>query len=115
MFAPIRKKFDKYSVKPSELCDYSTIDGKVNINVSSAYQDLLKDYNNIFINRYQAVFKDLEDATEEIEKNSQALSKSIEKYSDCFNRLGEIYSETGFEEFTDMYNHIRDLTHLYNN
>ena len=67
----------------------------------------------MFINKFQTIFKELEDATEEIERNSQALSKSVQKYSVCFEQLCDLYSDTGFDEFIDMYNQIRDLTMLY--
>lgn len=112
-YKPIRKKYDKYSTRPSELCDYSTIDGKVSINVSKAHEDLLKNYNNNFINKYQAIFKELEDATDELEKNSLLLSRSVGRYSNAFEQLSDLYSEVGYDEYTDMYNNLKDLTTLY--
>lgn len=74
-YKPIRKKYEKYVTKPMELSDYSTIDGKVSINVSTANAEILQNYNTAFINKHQTIFKDLEDATEEIKRNSIALSK----------------------------------------
>jgi hypothetical protein len=112
-YKPIRKKYEKYSMRPVELNDYSTIDGKVSINVSSNNEELLKNYNTMFVTRFQSVFKELEDSTDEIERNSIALNKSITKFSQCFEKLSEIYSEVGYDEFSDMYSHIRDLTQLY--
>jgi hypothetical protein len=112
-YKPIRKKGEKYTMKPNELSDFSTIDGKVSINVSSNNEELLKNYNTMFVNKFQSVFKELEDATDEIERNSIALNKSITKFSQCFEKLSEVYTDVGYDEFTDMYSHIRDLTQLY--
>lgn len=112
-YKPIRKKNEKFAVRPSELSDYSTIDGKVSINVSPANYELCKNYNNVFVNKFQSIYKDLEDATDEIEKNSLALSKSIQKYSFSFEQLSDLYTEVGFDEFTDLYNNLRDLTTLF--
>ena len=64
----IRKIFEKSSNRPSELNEYSTIDGKVNINVSPNNAEICRIYQSKFINKCQAVLKNLEEATEEIEK-----------------------------------------------
>ena len=55
-YKPIRKKYDKQGVKPTELADYSTIDGKVSINASSLNAELCKNYNAMFINKFQYIF-----------------------------------------------------------
>ena len=64
----IRKTYEKSSNRPSELNEYSTIDGKVNINVSPNNAEICRIYQSKFINKCQAVLKNLEEATEEIEK-----------------------------------------------
>lgn len=112
-YKPIRKAYDKDSIKPVDLSDYSTIDGCVSINVSPNNAELCKNFNSKFLSKYTQIFKNLEDATDEIEKNSIALSKSIQKYTESFDQLADLYSDVGFDEFTELYNGIRDLTQLY--
>ena len=48
-----------------------------------------------------------------MKNNSIALNRSIQKYSVYFEQLAELYSDINFDEFTDLYNNIRDLTLLY--
>ncbi len=66
-FKPIRKKHDK-APKPNDLSGLSTIDGKVSINENPAHSDLWKNYNSAFVDRFQGIFKTLEEATDEFEK-----------------------------------------------
>lgn len=76
-FKPIRKKYEKNTQKPVELSQFSNIDGKVSINVNPANMLICKNYGANFISKFQSVFKNLEEATEEIENNSMLLGKSI--------------------------------------
>ncbi|CAI2360774.1 unnamed protein product [Moneuplotes crassus] len=111
-FKPIRKKHDRYP-KPIELNEFCTIDGKVSINESRANPELIKNYSSKFIDRFQSIFKSLEEATEEIQKSSLQLNKSLRKFSECFKHLSKLYSVCGFEEFGKLYKHIKEVSNKY--
>lgn len=111
-FKPIRKKMDKIG-RPSDIGDFSTIDGKVSISENPANSELCKNYSSSFIEKFQVIFKSLEEATDEIQRSSALLSKALKKFSDCFGKMTNLYSFIGFDEFNNLYRHIRDVTAKY--